>query len=393
MKTLLGLEVLAQSRRWAKSIKGNIAYLCHSASVDQHFNHGITILKKIFRERLVALFGPQHGIVTDVQDNMIESPHQIHPYFKLPVYSLYGDVRRPSPAMLRGIDTIIVDLQDVGTRVYTYITTLDYIMAAALAKKINIVILDRPNPAGGTLIEGQILQEDYISFVGAHPIPQRHGMTIGEIGRFWQQNYYPQLNLTVIPLQNYTRSSFWPFKYWVNPSPNLATPDSAIIFPGTVLLEGTQISEGRGTTRPLEIFGHPKLEPFSFAERLTKIAHQAKITGFILRPCSFLPMFQKSAGETCHGCQIQVTNPAKFKSWSFGQILLRELATFPWFRWKDPPYEYEYGRLPIDLINGGPALRQWVENHGPLRQLTQLEAQGMEKFKKLRRQALLYSKT
>lgn len=390
MNTRIGLEVLAHSKTWQKRMPGRLGLLCHSASVDRNLQHAIHILKKIYGRRLVALFGPQHGIVTDVQDNMIESPHQTHPYYHLPVYSLYGDSRRPTPQMLQEIDTLIVDLQDVGTRVYTYITTLDYCMAAAEKQRINVVILDRPNPAGCHLVEGRILDPAYTSFVGAHPIPMRHGMTIGEIGIYGQQNYYPHLNLTVIPLQNYTRHDFWPARPWVNPSPNLATPDSALTFPGTVLLEGTQVSEGRGTTRPLELFGHPALEPFRFAERLTKLAHQAGVEGFILRPCTFHPMFQKAAGKTCQGCQIHVTHPAKFRAWRFGQILLRELATFPWFKWKDPPYEYEYERLPIDMINGGPELRQWVENHGSLRQLLQLESAGLTAFQKRRQKALLY---
>jgi uncharacterized protein YbbC (DUF1343 family) len=322
---------------------------------------------------------------------MVESPHQEHPHFKLPVYSLYGETRRPTPEMLRDIDSLLIDLQDVGTRVYTYITTMDYCLALAEEKGLQVFILDRPNPAGGKIVEGRILDPAYQSFVGAHPLPMRHGMTIGEVARYFQQNYYPKLNLTVIPLKNYHRAMFWPFKFWVNPSPNLATPDSAITFPGTVLLEGTQVSEGRGTTRPLELVGHHQLEPYAFTAQIAKAAHQAKLTGFILRPCAFRPTFQKEAGQTCGGCHIHVTQPSKFKSWLLGQIILRELATYPWFKWKDPPYEYEYERLPIDMINGGPELRQWAESYGSIAELHRLEQAGMAAFLKKRQKALIYS--
>ena len=390
MQVLTGLEVLASSKAWQKKITGQIAYLCHSASLDQNFVHGIEHLRHIFKGRLKCLFGPQHGIITDVQDNMVESPHQIHPYFKLPVYSLYGTTRRPSPEMLQGIDSLLIDLQDVGTRVYTYITTMDYCFKVAEQLGINVFILDRPNPAGGTLVEGRILDAAYQSFVGAHPLPMRHGMTLGEVGRYFQQNYYPKLKLTVIPLKNYRRLMFWPYKFWVNPSPNLATPDSALTFPGTVLLEGTQVSEGRGTTRPLEVVGHHQLEPYAFTAQVAKVARQAKIKGCILRPCSFRPMFQKEAGMTCGGLQIQVTHPAQFRAWRLGQIILRELAQYPWFKWKDPPYEYEYQRLPIDMINGGPELRCWVEQRGTIKELAELEQDGLRSFLKQRRQALIY---
>ena len=391
MKVLTGLEVLAKSKAWQKKIKGPLAYLCHSASLTQDFTHGITVLQRIFPGQLQCLLGPQHGIVTDVQDNMVESPHQTHPHFNLPVYSLYGETRRPTKAMLQGINSLIIDLQDVGTRVYTYITTMDYCLALAEELGIQVFILDRPNPAGGKLMEGAILDPAYQSFVGVHPLPMRHGMTIGEMGRYFQQNYYPRLNLTVIPLQNYHRAMFWPLPFWVNPSPNLATPDSALTFPGTVLLEGTQVSEGRGTTRPLELVGHHQLEPYQFTAQVAQAARQAKLTGFTLRPCAFHPMFQKEAGQTCGGFQIHVTHPAQFKAWAFGQIMLRELATYPWFKWKDPPYEYEYQRPPIDMINGGPLLRQWVENHGTFEQLRALEQDGLADFLKKRRRALIYS--
>ena len=390
MQVLTGLEVLAKSKTWQKKITGNIAYLCHSASIDQNFRHGIEIMQQLFKGRLKCLFGPQHGIITDVQDNMVESPHQIHPHFKLPVYSLYGETRRPTQEMLHNIDTLIIDLQDVGTRVYTYITTMDYCLALAEQMGIQVIILDRPNPAGGILVEGRILDPTYQSFVGAHPLPMRHGMTIGEVGRYFQQNYYPKVNLTVISLKNYCRAMFWPFKFWVNPSPNLATPDSAITFAGTVLLEGTQVSEGRGTTRPLEVVGHHQLEPYAFTAQVAQAAHKAGLKGFMLRPCAFRPMFQKEAGMTCGGFQIHVTHPAQFRAWRLGQIILRELTSYPWFKWKDPPYEYEYQRLPIDMINGGPELRRWAEGHGSDKELQELEQDGLSSFLKKRRPALIY---
>ncbi|MEI8347233.1 MAG: DUF1343 domain-containing protein, partial [Pseudomonadota bacterium] len=356
MPVLTGLGNLIQNVSLQKKIKGNIAYLCHSASVTADFTHGIIHLQKIFKKRLTKLLGPQHGLVTNVQDNMVESVNFLHPYFELPVYSLYSHTRKPTPEMLEGIDTLIVDLQDVGTRVYTYISTLGLCLEACAPLGIEVVVLDRPNPVGGEIIEGSMLQEEFQSFVGFRPMPMRHGMTMGEMALFYQKLYFPVAKLSVIPMKGWKRKMFWKDTGlpWVNPSPNLTTPDSALTFVGTVLFEGTNISEGRGTTRSLEIIGHPDIEPFSFLEKLHPHLKKAKLEGFVLRPLYFQPTFQKHAGKSCGGFQIHVTDPLKFRPWKLGQLLCQQLYQHlgQAFEWKAPPYEYEYEKLPIDLING-----------------------------------------
>ena len=252
----------------SKLIEGNVALLAHSASINSNLVHSAQVLKDLLGDRLIKLFGPQHGFVTDVQDNMVETKDFLHPYFKVPVHSLYGEVRKPTKEMLKSVDTFVVDLQDVGTRVYTYIHTLSYVLEACAEEKIKVVILDRPNPIGGEIIEGNILSPDYKSFVGLHPIPMRHGLTIGEMGRLINTHFLQDsCQLEVIKMQNWSRDTFWgqTQKEWILPSPNLPTSEGTIAFVGSVLFEGTSISEGRGTTRSPEIIGHPKLEAFNFS--------------------------------------------------------------------------------------------------------------------------------
>ncbi len=394
-KVITGLERLVVEKSVQDSIKGNIGYLCHSASIDSHFHSGAVLLKNLFGKRLVKLFGPQHGFVTDVQDNMIETTHYIHPYFNIPVYSLYSETRTPTDEMLEGLDTLIVDLQDVGTRVYTYISTLSLLMEKVQKKDIKIVVLDRPNPVGGEMIEGTILKDGFQSFVGRYPIPQRHSLTMGEIGTYGQKIIRTDCQLEVVTMKNWKRDMYWndTLLPWVLPSPNLPTPEGALTFVGTVLFEGTNISEGRGTTRALEIAGYPGIESFSFCEKVMNRFHNEGLNeGFELRPIIFLPTFQKHQGKNCGGVHIHSTNNRTFQSWSVSQMLCREFKRElgDAFEFHSKPYEYEFHKLAIDLINGCEEIRHWVDNLGNYTELKKIENQGYEKFKNERENILLY---
>lgn len=395
MKTVLtGLDNLEQSPDLQRKIQGNIGYLCHSASVNRHLESGVVILKKLFGKRLKKLFAPQHGFDTTVQANMIESQDFFHPYFQIPVHSLYSSTRIPTAEMLQGIDTILVDLQDVGTRVYTYFSTVSLLMETCAEKEITLVILDRPNPIGGKIIEGNVLQDNFKSFVGRFPLPMRHGMTLGELAIFVKTFHGIDCYLKIISMKNWKRSQFFQKTRlpWVLPSPNLPTVDSTLTFVGTVLFEGTNISEGRGTTRSLEIIGHPKIEPFEFKSYLKDILKKLPLKGFILRPMTFIPTFDKHRGQICGGFQIHVTNPRIFRPWTLAQILCRELYQVleKDFVWNTAPYEYEFDTLAIDLINGNTELRQWVEKNGSFEELQSIEQQGREEFESKRQQVLIY---
>lgn len=393
MTTVTGLERLVSEKSAQKILKGNVAYLAHSASIDKNYLLGVYHLQKILGKRLVKIFGPQHGFVTDVQDNMIESSDFIHPFFKIPVHSLYGESRIPTDQMLEGVDTFVIDLQDVGTRVYTYISTLGLCMEACGKKDIKVVVLDRPNPVGGEIIEGPVLLKKWQSFVGHHQIPQRHSLTMGEMA-ILTKKYYSDCELDVVKMQNWKRSDFFinTGLPWVNPSPNLPTMDGAITFVGTVLFEGTNLSEGRGTTRSLEVIGHPKIEPFSFVQKIEKKMKEEGGEGFILRPLVFMPAFQKFANTSCGGVQIHVTDAAKFKSWKVGQLLCREFSRELGadFKWRDTPYEYEHDRLAIDLINGTEEVKKWADNKGSVSELQKIESAGLDIFLGQRQDVLIY---
>ncbi|WP_185967841.1 exo-beta-N-acetylmuramidase NamZ family protein [Formosa sediminum] len=379
MKVQTGLDVLLGNTTLQNTFKGNVALLCHNASIDSTYTHAAIRFKHMFGDRFVKLFGPQHGFSTDVQDNMIETDHIIHPFFNIPVYSLYSETRIPTDKMLEGIDHLFVDLQDVGCRVYAYIYTLTYVLERCASKPIEVVVLDRPNPINGIDIEGNILDANYESFVGRHPIPFRHGLTIGEVAlmhqKFWVKT---KANLKVIKMLNWERSMFYEDTQlpWLLPSPNLARIESAYTFPATVLFEGTTLSEGRGTTQSLEVVGHPKIEPFSFCDSvLFKALKASKLQGVALRPITFLPTFQKQGGKVCGGIQIHVTDKSIYKPWRVGQLLMRELYHYleDDFEWKAPPYEYNYHQKPIDIINGTDKLRHWIENNEALEALDALE--------------------
>lgn len=390
----IGLDNLQKDEKLKDLFKGHIALLCHQASVDKDLKLSVNIFKKIFKDRFVKIFGPQHGFVSDVQDNMIETKDFIHPYFKMPIHSLYSETRIPTDEMLKGVDTIAVDLQDVGTRVYTYISTLRLLMEKCAQKGIHVVILDRPNPVGGKIIEGNILEEEFKSFVGMLPIPQRHALTMGEVGMYLKHIMNIDCSLDVIKMEGWDRNFFWvdTKKHWINPSPNLPTPDGAITFCGTVLFEGTKLSEGRGTTRSLEVVGHPKIDAYDFAKRVNKKLETFKLEGCFLRPINFMPTFQKFANISCGGVQIHVTNREIFKSWHLGQFLMRELYNELGedFQWQDAPYEYEFKNLAIDFINGSDQNRQWIESNGSHEELLSIENEKMGEYLKERSEVLLY---
>lgn len=389
-----GLDNLLNKNEFSSKIKGNIAYLCHSASITSSLQFGVSGLIKKFPGQLKKLFGPQHGFVTDVQDNMVETEDFIHPFFKIPIHSLYSETRIPTKENLEGIDTFIIDLQDVGTRVYTYISTLGLVLEACQDLDIHIIVLDRPNPVSGSIIEGNILEPEFHSFVGHYPFPMRHGMTMGEVGIFAQKFMYPKSQLTIIPMTDYKRKYFFQDTglTWVNPSPNLPTVDGSQIFPGSVLFEGTNISEGRGTTRSLEIFGHPKIEPFSLLEELNASSKKWNLKGFTFRPLVFFPMFQKHANTPCGGYQIHITDLNLFRPWRLGQFLCHFFYHHLGenFEWNKLAYEYEYDRLAIDLINGSSSIRKWIEKNGDPSELDTLEKTNRDEFMNKRAQCLIY---
>ena len=354
-------------------LKGKrVALLAHPASVTRELVHSLDALAAVEDVELVAAFGPQHGLRGDKQDNMIESPHFTDPVHGIPVFSLYGEVRRPTAAMMDSFDVLLVDLQDVGCRIYTFVTTLRYVLEAAAERGKRVWVLDRPNPAGRP-IEGLRLRAGWESFVGAGPLPMRHGLTLGELAEWFLRELRLDLDCEVVTMAGWdpTRAPGygWPVgeRAWVNPSPNAANPWMARCYAGTVMLEGTTLSEGRGTTRPLELFGAPDLEPRSLMAKMESLAPRW-LHGCRLRACWFEPTFQKHAGKLCAGLQIHVDDPAydhdAFRPWRLMALAFKALrALRPEYElWRDFPYEYEQGRLPIDVINGSELLRTWVDD-------------------------------
>lgn len=369
-----GLDRLRQEKKLHQQLIGHrLALLGHPASVDEDLRHALDVVAGIPDLELVAAFGPQHGLRGDKQDNMIESPEFLDPIHKIPVFSLYGDARRPTQAMMESFDVLLVDLQDLGCRIYTYITTLRYLLEACAKHKKKIWVLDRPNPIGRP-VEGLLLKPGWESFVGAGELPMRHGLTIGELSRWFVDKYGLSVDLTVIEMEGWAplrAPGFgWPLneRVWINPSPNAPNLSMARCYPGTVMLEGTCLSEGRGTTRPLEIFGAPDVSAKNLIERMQHIAPDWMM-GCTLRSCWFEPTFHKYAGQLCEGVQIHVDDPSgydhlQFRPWRLMCLVFKALkslnAGYP--MWRDFEYEYERDRLAIDLINGSSIMREWVEN-------------------------------
>lgn len=372
-RVLTGLDLISTSEANKASFqfKGNIGILCHSASVNSKCENILEIFKKIYPKQLKKVFGPQHGFVSDVQDNMIETKHFHHPYFDIPIYSLYSETRKPTEEMLSGLNMVVVDLQDVGTRIYTYIYTLLYMMRECSKVGICVTIIDRPNPVNGQIIEGNILKPNFKSFVGELEIPVRHGLTIGEMATWIKVKENLDLDLNVISMKNYKRSMFFSDTKlpYINPSPNLPRFSSCLNFPGSVLLEGTNLSEGRGTTRPLEVIGHPDFEPFSNLNHVRSylknaINNEKEFAAFTLRPTNFYPMFQKHEKSSCGGYFVHINNSEDFRPWRLYQLLIKffKESLGEKFQWKRPGYEYDYTNYPMDLINGGNEIREAMEN-------------------------------
>ena len=390
MNTKTGLDIVEDN--WPSGLKGARAgLLVHPASVNSSLEHAVDCILGTQKFRLKALFGPQHSIRGELQDNMIESVGFRDKRTGLPVYSLYGDERRPGPSMLDDLDVLIIDLQDVGSRYYTFIWTMELCMQACREAGKSIVVLDRPNPIGGTITEGPVLDMDFASFVGLRALPVRHGMTIGELGLYLRGRFYPDLDYHVVPMQGWSRGMWFDETGlpWVPPSPNMPTLETASVYPGMCLLEGTELSEGRGTTRPFEVFGAPFIEP----EKLVKELELFKLPGVIFRHLYFQPTFQKHASTLCGGAQIHITDRKKFKPFKTGVAVIKAVHDlYPEdFRWKRPPYEYERELMPIDILAGTDRLRNDIEQGRGLEEMEEWwQGQQLEFDSIERKQYLIY---
>jgi uncharacterized protein YbbC (DUF1343 family) len=368
-----GIDRLLGDVKLLGELRGRrIALLAHPASMTAEFQHSLDALRAIRGLDITAAFGPQHGLRGDKQDNMVESPDFRDPVHGIPVFSLYGEVRRPTDEMMAHFDVLLVDLQDLGCRIYTFITTLLYVLEAAAAHGKTVWVLDRPNPAGRP-VEGLTLRNGWESFVGAGPMPMRHGLTLGELGIWFVSHFRLAVDYRVIPMRGWKPEEApghgWPVheRSWVNPSPNAASLAMARAYAGTVMLEGTTLSEGRGTTRPLELLGAPGLDPRSLLTAMDRIT-PGWLEGCRLRPCWFEPTFQKHQGKLCSGFQIHVDDGAyqhgRFRPWRLiaGAFKCIRRLRGEYQLWRDFAYEYEHSRLAIDLINGSELLREWVDD-------------------------------
>jgi len=395
----LGLTRVLTDPAFQRLLKGKrLGLVCHEASVDEHCRPIVDVVLARQQElgfRLTALFSPQHGFWGQDQDNMVETPHAV--WKGVPLYSLYSETRRPTPAMLADVDAVLVDLQDIGTRIYTFIYTASHVMEAAAELGKEVIVLDRPNPIGGVSIQGTTLDPAYRSFVGLYPMPTRHGMTIGELAGWMNERH--ELNagrrcrLHVVPMEGWDRRAYWHDLglVFVMPSPNIPTADSAVTFPGFVYFEGTNVSEGRGTTRPLEQCGAPFIEPEALIAHLDR-EYPPWREGCCVRPTGFQPTFQKHAGQVCLGVFVHPLDRAQFNPVRTGLALLRGIVALHGdpFRWKQPPYEYETEKLPIDVIAGGPWVRDWAEGRHAWGELDEKERADADAFAAERRDYLLY---
>jgi uncharacterized protein YbbC (DUF1343 family) len=364
--------------------------LCNQASVNRKFVHSRIVLAENPGLQLACLFSPQHGFAAEKQDNMIESDHGIDPVTGLTVYSLYGEHRRPTAAMFEGIDVLFIDLNDVGTRVYTFIYTMAYCLEAAAEFGKKVIVLDRPNPIGGIAVEGNLLRGEYTSFVGLYPLPMRHGMTIGELALLFNDGFSIGADLEVVRMDGWRRSMYFDQTGlpWIFPSPNMPTPATALVYPGQVIWEGTNVSEGRGTTLPFELVGAPYWE----IEKIQPLLSKDALEGCLLRPVLFEPTSGKWSGQSCRGFQIHVLDRHVYKPYRCSLALYQAVFTLHGeeFDYKEPPYEYEFEKLPMDLILGDRSLREQVEAGVPISDLEQRWRPEVEEFIDRRRPYLLY---
>lgn len=385
----LGLEKLLEQR--VELLRGSrVGLICNQASVNHKYHHAADLFYQNTAADLRALFGPQHGIRGDLQDNMIESDHAIDRKTGLPIYSLYSETREPTEAMLRDIDVLVFDMQDVGCRIYTFVYTMANCMRAARKLGKRVIVCDRPNPINGNAVAGNILEPEFGSFVGQFSIPTRHGMTPGELAQLFNQHFNIGCELEVIPMDGWHRS-LWLDETdapWVLPSPNMPTVQTATVFPGTVHFEGTQMSEGRGTTKPFELIGAPYIDPEDYADQLNGLG----LTGVYFRACMFQPTFQKHGGVTCGGVQIHVTDRETFEPVSAGLAMVKiAFDTYrDEFRWKEPPYEYVYDKNPFDVICGTDKIRKAFEEGADLEGIVKSWQDPLQEFLEMREQYLLY---
>lgn len=387
--TVLGLERLLEVR--LDVLHGaRVGLVCNQASVDHKLEHSADLLYRHPDINLTALFGPQHGIRGDVQDNMIETEHAVDRATALPIHSLYSETREPTDAMLKDVDILVFDMQDVGCRIYTFAYTMANCMRAARRLNKKVIVCDRPNPINGISVSGNVLEPEQASFVGQYPIPTRHGMTLGELARMFNEHFAIGCDLEVIEMEGWDRM-YWHEQTkapWVMPSPNIPTVDSATVFPGTVHFEGTQLSEGRGTTRPFELVGAPYIVPEDYARELNNLG----FSGVFFRSCVFRPTFQKHAGLSCGGVQIHVTDRTTFEPVIVG-IAMVKLAYDMYtdlFRWKDTPYEYVFDRNPFDVIAGTAKVREAIEQGTTIQEIEKSWETPLAEFKKVREDYLIY---
>lgn len=385
----LGLEkILNEQISLLKNLR--VGLICNQASVNHKYEHAADLFFEHPDINLAALFGPQHGIRGDVQDNMIETAHSIDKKTKLPVYSLYSETREPNEEMLKDLDALVFDLQDVGTRVYTFIYTMANAMRACAKSGKKMFVLDRPNPINGLSVEGDLLEKGHESFVGQFPIPMRHGLTVAELALMFNREFAINCDLTVIEMDGWQRSYFHDETNcpWVMPSPNMPTVETTIVFPGTVFLEGTQVSEGRGTTRPFEIVGASFIDENELADGLKSL----ELGGVIFRPIKFLPTFQKYQGETCSGVFIHVVDRNSFQPVITGFALVSLIYNLykESFKWKNPPYEYVFDRNPFDVIAGTLRTRQFIENNVDIKTVKQYWLENVKEFEISRKKYFLY---
>ncbi len=383
----LGSDVLLGSPR----LRGaRVGVVCNHASVDHALRHIVDRLTAAPAVHLAAIFGPQHGFRSDVQDNMVETPHRDDQARRVPVYSLYSDTREPTAEMLRDIDVLVIDLQDIGARIYTYIYTMANCLRAAARYGTPVIVCDRPNPIGGAQVEGAALSAGFESFVGQFPIPMRHGMTIGELAALFNEHFAIGASLEIAPMERWHRRLYADQTGlpWVMPSPNMPTLDTAIVYPGTVLFEGTLLSEGRGTTRPFELVGAPWID----ADRFAAAMNELELPGVYFRPAVFEPTFQKHAQQRCGGCQIHVLDRDDFRPVLTGAALIDMFRRFDpaRFAWRPPPYEYERDKAPIDILAGSGVLRQHIDAGRPLGEIVASWRADEEAFERLRKPYLLY---
>jgi uncharacterized protein YbbC (DUF1343 family) len=385
----LGLETLLEAE--LRLLRGaRVGLICNQASVNHKFRHAADLLYEHPNVELRALFGPQHGIRGDVQDNMIETEHTVDRQTGLTIHSLYSDTREPTEAMLDDLDILVFDMQDVGCRIYTFAYTMSNCMAAARKFGKKVIVCDRPNPINGADVAGNVLETEHASFVGQFPIPTRHGMTLAELARMFNEHFELKCDLEVVKMEGWERG-FWHDQTdapWVMPSPNMPTLDSATVFPGTVHFEGTQLSEGRGTTRPFELVGAPFVDAEDYAQRLNDL----KLPGVFFRSCMFRPTFQKHAGTSCGGVQIHVTDRNAFEPVIAGVAMVRvAYDLYPTeFRWKEPPYEYVYDRNPFDVITGTSSIREAIEKGTAIADIQKNWNEGLDAFSSVRERYLLY---